>query len=189
MDHVITPPIFASIVFYLFARGISAYFYPVLPCGSLEVQPRSYRHGLWTHSHKYLHFRIPFIVRFGDETFIPRLPTSRGLYTTDICGLVSRVGLEPTYPEGVEFTVPCNCRYATDPYRSGRVASSLKSFTALIYYCELAIYKGDSFNFSSLARDMPQCHNCGMAGDRGDDPLSFGSKPNVSTGPLIPNIY
>ena len=93
---MITPPIFASIVFYLFARGISAYFYPVLPCGSLEVQPRSYRHGLWTHSHKYLHFRIPFIVRFGDETFIPRLPTSRGLYTTDICGLAGVEGFEPS---------------------------------------------------------------------------------------------
>ena len=135
-----TPPIFASIVFYLFARGISAYFYPVLPCGSLKVQPRSYRHGLWTHSHKYLHFRIPFIVRFGDETFIPRLPTSRGLYTTDICGLVGRVGLKPTYPEGSGFTARCNCRYATDPYRSGRVASSLNlldRFNILLRTCHI----------------------------------------------------
>ena len=27
-----------------------------------------------------------------------------------------------------------------------------------------------------------------MAGDEGNDPSSFGSKPNVSTCPLIPNI-
>ena len=39
--------------------------------------------------------------------------------------MVGRVGLEPTYPEGSGFTARCNCRYATDPYRSGRVASSL----------------------------------------------------------------
>lgn len=44
-------------------------------------------------------------MRFGDEIFIPRLPTSRGLYTTDICGLVGRAGLEPAYPEGGGFMV------------------------------------------------------------------------------------
>ena len=32
--------------------------------------------------------------------------------------MVGRVGLEPTYPEGGGFTVPCNCRYATDPYNA-----------------------------------------------------------------------
>jgi hypothetical protein len=34
-------------------------------------------------------------VRFGDEIFIPRLPTSRGLYTTDICGLGGNLGFKP----------------------------------------------------------------------------------------------
>ena len=30
--------------------------------------------------------------------------------------MVGRLGLEPRYPEGGEFTVHCNCHYATDPY-------------------------------------------------------------------------
>lgn len=29
-------------------------------------------------------------------------------------------------------------------------------------YCELASGEGDSFNFSWLMPDMPQCHNCGF---------------------------
>ena len=40
----------------------------------------------------------------------------QGLYL-----LVGRLGLEPRYPEGGGFTVPCNCHYATDPYENGSV--------------------------------------------------------------------
>lgn len=128
-------------------------------------------------------------MRFGDEIFIPRLPTSRGYIPQTF--VVWWAGLDSNQRIPKEEDLQSSAIAAMRPTHIEAEWWHRRSvsLTALIYYCELAVYKDNSFNFSSLARDMPQCHNCGMAGDRGDDPLSFGSKPNVSTGPLIPNIY
>lgn len=85
-------------------RWLLAWF--LIP-GYSRLQPQSYHQGAWTHPIERLYCNCLLFSGFGDETFIPRLPTSRGWGSSE--PMVARVELvtSGTRTPSAALDTPC----------------------------------------------------------------------------------